>query len=83
MFQAHSSDGIGYQSYLRRLRHLTIDSITDNQDQVRILVTEPNIFGENCEISEEKKDNIVIVNNEELHHKTPRVTKPIFKTFLN
>jgi len=63
--QAHSSDGIGYQSYLRRLRHLTIDSITDNQDQVRILVTEPNIFGENCEISEEKKDNIVIVNNEE------------------
>ena len=77
MFQAHSSDGIGYQSYLRRLRHLTIDSITDNQDQVRILLTEPNIFGENCEISEEKKYNIVIVNNEEHHHEALRVSAQI------
>jgi len=64
--QVQNSDGIGYQSYLRRLRHLTIDSLSDNnQDQVRILFTEPNIFGENCELSEEKKDTIVILNNEE------------------
>ena len=63
--QVKDNDGVGYNSYIRRLKQLVKDGCGDISEHVKVLAVELNIFGENNneEIDESKKDIIVIKSN--------------------
>ena len=60
--QFSSDESISYNSYIRRLRQLTLEAVSDNKDQIRVLAVEMNIFGD----SEPKhsQDCVIIKNTE-------------------
>merc|ERR1712029_66328 len=60
--QVSSDESISYNSYIRRLRQLTLEAVSDNKDQIRVLAVEMNIFGD----SEPKhsQDCVIIKNTD-------------------
>ena len=60
--QVSSDESISYNSYIRRLRQLTLEAVSDNKDQLRVLAVEMNIFGD----SEPKhnQDCVIIKNTD-------------------
>ena len=66
IFQAHKEQDIGYNSYLRKIRKLALEGVSEAGDQIKIIAVEMNIFGDNTFSDDNtKNDNIVIVNKAE------------------